>query len=398
MNIVWKGSPNFTKGRGGKKPSKIIIHWFGTGTLESANTRFQNSASQVSAHYGVSKGRIWQWVKEEDTAFQAGNYAVNQETIGIEHDATLTHNLSEDDYKLTASLVADICHRQGIPLDLEHIIPHRAVKPTQCPGTIDIAKIINLAKTMTLKVQLIFNNQKYTREADALANARARMSALSGGMVDIEWLPPIYTTHQNIPTLVYMDAFSGETDSAIKREWFLQNVYSLNKDADVVIFVGQKGDWQYQANGRDTFGHYYSTSPHTFPALIQIVAGENDWSWKYPALTAFSHYVTHEITHSLAQAQGVDKTHEYDYKAINGLQEYLPYLDYNKIKQALSNHKDYMTTRYIVEKGGKLGVCVSNDDSFSDTIYWAKSMEMYKRLLEDYEVPADAPRIVYPVV
>ena len=265
-------------------------------------------------------------------------------------------------------------------------------------GKLTNPETYNWDNPMTLKVQLVFNNQQYTREADALANARARMSALSGGAVDIEWLTPIYTTLQNIPTLVYMDAFSGETDSAIKREWFLQNVYSLNKDADVIIFVGKKGDWQYQANGRDTFGHYYSTSPHTFPALIQIVAGENDWSWKYPDLTAFSHYVTHEITHSLAQAQGVDKTHEYDYKSINGLQEYLPYLDYNKIKQALSNHKDYMTTRYIVEKGGKLGVCVSNDDSFSDTIYWAKSMEMYKRLLEDYEVPADAPRIVYPVV
>lgn len=353
MNIVWKGSPNFTKGRSGQIIKKLVIHWFGTGTLESANSRFQNPTSQVSAHYGVSKGRIWQWVKEEDTAFHAGNYAVNQETIGIENDATLNHNLSEDDYSLTASLVADICKRHGIPLDTEHIIPHKAVKPTKCPGTIDIPKIINLAKGMTLNIQLVFNNQKYTKETEILAQTKARMEYLSGGKVSINWLTPIYTNHTNIPALVYMDAFSGENDCAVSHDWFLRNVYNLNKEADVVVFVGKKGDWQYQANGVTTYGHYYSTLPTTFPALIQIVAEEDDISWKWGNLSAFTHYVTHEISHALYQASGaVDKTHQLDYMAVDGLIQGLPNLEYNKVNYVVAHQVGYLRKYMVYKKQG----------------------------------------------
>lgn len=147
MNIVWKGSPNFNKGRAGKKVKKIVIHWFGKGTLESANTRFQNAANKASAHYGISKGRIWQWVKEADTAFHAGDLAVNRETIGIEHDAGIDplHDLSEQDYLLSGQLLAEISKRHGIPLNHMTVIGHREIKPTQCPGTINLDKIISIA-------------------------------------------------------------------------------------------------------------------------------------------------------------------------------------------------------------------------------------------------------------
>lgn len=145
MEIVFKGSPNRQPRI--KPVVKILIHWFGVGTLESANTRFQNPATQASAHYGISKGRVWQWVKEQDIAYHAGVWAVNTESIGIEHDATLNgHNLSEEDYQLSGKLVAEIAKRHNIPLDRQHIIGHREVKPTQCPGTIDIDRIIAIAK------------------------------------------------------------------------------------------------------------------------------------------------------------------------------------------------------------------------------------------------------------
>lgn len=146
MNIIWKGSPNFTKNRAGAKVKFIIIHWFGSGTLESANSRFQNPASQASAHYGISKERIWQWVKETDASWNAGVYQKTLESIGIEHDAKPGQNLSDKDYELSGQLVAEICKRWNLPLNRQTIIGHQEVKPTQCPGTIDINRIIAIAK------------------------------------------------------------------------------------------------------------------------------------------------------------------------------------------------------------------------------------------------------------
>lgn len=148
MQIVWKGSPNFDNKR--KPITHIIIHWFGIGTLESANIRFQ-TPNNSSAHYGISGDTVFQWVKEENVAYHAGNYAMNQKSIGIEHDATAKedahpHDLSEESYKTSAKLISDISKRYNIPLDREHVIGHKEVKATQCPGTIDIDKIIRLAK------------------------------------------------------------------------------------------------------------------------------------------------------------------------------------------------------------------------------------------------------------
>ncbi len=338
MDITWKGSPNYNKRT--KPVKKIVIHWFGLGTLESANTRFQNAANKVSAHYGISKGRIWQWVKEEDVAWHAGDGAVNAESIGIEHDATTDHNLSDQDYKLSGQLVAEIAKRHNILLDRAHIIGHKEVKPTQCPGTIDIDRIISIAMQTTLKVQLVFNNQTYTNETNLMAQAASRMTQLSGGKVVLDFLPPIRTIHQNIPAKVYMDA-SGQ-DCAVDKDWFIENVWSLNKGADVVIFVGKPGDWQNTHEGITTYGHYYSELPATFPALMQIVAGENDVSWKWPTLPAFVHYVTHEISHALFQnSDAQDQTHLYDYASVDGLATALPNLNYETINYRLAHKVSY---------------------------------------------------------
>jgi len=152
MSIQWKGSPNYDKNR--KPITKIVIHWFGVGDLNSANNRFQSASSGVSAHYGISDDTVFQWVKEEHVAYHAGNYEVNQESIGIEHDATTTKNASEKTYQTSGQLVADICKRHSIPLDREHIIGHNQVKATACPGTLDIDKIINLAKGDNMDIDI----------------------------------------------------------------------------------------------------------------------------------------------------------------------------------------------------------------------------------------------------
>lgn len=146
MVIEWKGAKSFEVGRRGNKPNKIVIHWIATGTIDSATTYFNRPTATTSAHYGVEDNRIVQWCKEDSTAYHAGNFQVNLESIGIEHSATPDRLLSEQSYKTSAQLIRDICTRYNIPLDRQHIIKHSEVKATQCPGTIDLDKLINLAK------------------------------------------------------------------------------------------------------------------------------------------------------------------------------------------------------------------------------------------------------------
>jgi N-acetyl-anhydromuramyl-L-alanine amidase AmpD len=144
MVTLWKGSVNYSVRLA--KVDRIVIHWFGIGTIETAKARFQGKANKVSAHYGISKGRVWQWVGEGHAAWHAGNSAMNHRSIGIEHDATTAHNLSEGDYQLSGLLVGEIAKRHNIPLDRDHIIGHQEIKPTQCPGTINIDRIIAIAR------------------------------------------------------------------------------------------------------------------------------------------------------------------------------------------------------------------------------------------------------------
>lgn len=367
MNVTYRGSPNFAPRKGGI--DRIVVHWFGSGTLESADGRFQNKDSKVSAHYAVSKGRVWQWVFEKSAAWHAGNLAMNDRSIGIEHDATLNnHDLSETDYRLSAELIAGISKRWDIPLDRTHVIQHKEVKPTQCPGTVDLDKLIALAKEFNtptpmrpLKVQLIFNNQKYGTELSMCVEANQRMRFLTDDKVDLEFVNPIYSTFLNPPTELNGESPDGQTYRAVARDWFLLNLFTQAPTADVIIFVGPQGDWNNIQGNMSTYGLYYPTLPMTFPALIQLVAGETDKSWKWPNQSAFVNYVVHEIAHSLFQAAEVpDRTHELDYGSIDGLHSALPGLDYSLIARKLALRTNYMTEFPVFKRDndGTLYACV----------------------------------------
>ena len=140
MNIIWKGSPNFSKGRGGKKISTIVLHWI-VGYLPAADATFAK-ANSTSAHYAVGPGVIHQYVNEENTAWHAGNFDVNQRSIGIEHEGGPTIPITDAVYNTSIELVADICRRNGITPSSDTIKPHRAFKATQCPGVLDVDRII----------------------------------------------------------------------------------------------------------------------------------------------------------------------------------------------------------------------------------------------------------------
>ncbi len=135
--------------------TKVIIHTM-DGTAQSADERFNNPLSEVSAHYGVLlDGSIWHWVDENKVAYHAGDYQVNQESIGIEHEDNGDYNgpRTPQLYETSSKLLADICLFYKIPFDRDHIRKHNEVsdKPTACPDSLDIDRI--------LKGAIVFSRQ-----------------------------------------------------------------------------------------------------------------------------------------------------------------------------------------------------------------------------------------------
>jgi N-acetylmuramoyl-L-alanine amidase/IPT/TIG domain len=148
---------NYLAGRAGHSmqfvdasdPSYVVIHTM-VGTIASADGRFNSPAAQVSAHYGVGlDGRVVQWVGEPDTAFHAGNWEMNLNSIGIEHEDNGDFNGPRSDglYGASSSLVADICGRYGIPINRAYVIRHNEVpgSSTGCPDALDIDRIVAMA-------------------------------------------------------------------------------------------------------------------------------------------------------------------------------------------------------------------------------------------------------------
>jgi len=135
----WIESPNYTP-LGWRNITYIVIHVM-DGYIDSAVNWFKNPTSNVSTHYLISQeGDIVQMVREKDIAWHAGNWAYNQQSIGIEHEDQGNWNtpnwVPEKLYQTSAALVRSLCEKYGIPKDRAHIIGHTevpgVVKP--CPG------------------------------------------------------------------------------------------------------------------------------------------------------------------------------------------------------------------------------------------------------------------------
>ena len=147
MQITKQTIPNtnYEVGRRSKTIEKVIIHWM-VSDLNSANAQFKKVGGGTSAHYGIENDTVYQWVDEANTGYHAGNFNVNLESVGIEHSASPDRPASEQTYKTSGELVAQIAKRYNIPLDRAHIMRHGEVVATQCCGTVDVDKIISYAK------------------------------------------------------------------------------------------------------------------------------------------------------------------------------------------------------------------------------------------------------------
>lgn len=139
-DIVWKGSPNFTQGRQGKAPRFITFHHI-VGTMESANSRFQNASQQVSTHFAVGARGVWQFVDTDNTAWGNGNWNSNLESISIEHEGDWRFGYyNAGCLEQSAQLVALL--RQTHP-SIIGFQRHRDVVGTACPGDLPCEAIWN---------------------------------------------------------------------------------------------------------------------------------------------------------------------------------------------------------------------------------------------------------------
>ncbi len=148
-NVSWIGANanNYLVGRQGARVSHIVVHWI-VGRLTAADATFQDPTRRASAHYGVEGNEIHQYVDEANTAYTNGNWWWNTHSITIEHAGGPTIPITEGTYQSSAWLIRGICQRYGLPIDRNTIRPHREVSdlPTQCPGTLDLDRLIALVR------------------------------------------------------------------------------------------------------------------------------------------------------------------------------------------------------------------------------------------------------------
>lgn len=140
----------FNKDSNRNEIDRIVIHHnAGTNDDAARRTWYVSTGIGTSAHYQVTPDKIWGCVGENYVAYHAGDYSMNQRSIGIEHlndKGEPEWTIAEGTYENSAKLIAEICERNNIPIDREHIIGHKEVASTQCPGGIDIDKLIEMAK------------------------------------------------------------------------------------------------------------------------------------------------------------------------------------------------------------------------------------------------------------
>lgn len=122
---TWIPSPNFDVLA--RKPGDVTIIVIHTteGTYQSAINWFEDPASQVSAHYIVSKkGDITQMVQEKDKAWHV--LASNSYTIGIEHEGMIEDPnwVTEPMLDASAKLCCYLLKKWQLPATRDHIKGH----------------------------------------------------------------------------------------------------------------------------------------------------------------------------------------------------------------------------------------------------------------------------------
>jgi hypothetical protein len=106
----------------------IVIHDTESSCSAAVNT-FQDPQSRASAHYVVCRnGGVYQLVHERDVAWHAGNWPINQQSIGIEHEGVTGKRLyTAAEYLASARLVSYLTQKYGIDPNRNVVFGHENV-------------------------------------------------------------------------------------------------------------------------------------------------------------------------------------------------------------------------------------------------------------------------------
>lgn len=110
-------SPNKSSPRNHKIDTITIHCMAGQLSVETLGNVFAKKDSQASSNYGVGRdGRIGLYVEEKDRSWCSSNSANDNRAVTIEvaSDSFAPYAVSDEAYKATIRLVADICKRNGI--------------------------------------------------------------------------------------------------------------------------------------------------------------------------------------------------------------------------------------------------------------------------------------------
>lgn len=173
---------HFDKSR--KPIDRIVLHT-SVSTRQGLINTFGGGSRKVSAHYGIDlDGSLLAFLEEYWTAYHAGNYAMNQRSIGIEHIDNGKYNDPRPDalYETSAKLVADICKFYDIPCDRKHILKHNEITATGCPHNLDVDRIVREAKAILeggdCKKQLWEKNNEIETKNRHIANLQNQVNGL----------------------------------------------------------------------------------------------------------------------------------------------------------------------------------------------------------------------------
>lgn len=129
--VLWmKGEGNFTKAhRPLESIDRIVVH-VTEGAFWGSVRWLQSPRAHASSHYVVSRrGKIVQLVHLSDVAWHAGNWNVNTQSVGIEHEG-FTYGpggFTNAQYHASARLAGWIARRSLLPIDRKHVIGHAEV-------------------------------------------------------------------------------------------------------------------------------------------------------------------------------------------------------------------------------------------------------------------------------
>lgn len=152
---------NYSSGRDGYSLNRIVVHHNAGPHLSHDAVGSAFNSRGTSAHYNVDYyGSVCQYVHDYDTAYHAGNWAVNCQSIGIEHanstGAEGGWDIDDDTLDAGAHLTAALCvaYGLGVPQWRVNVFPHSDFFSTACPASLRD----KYANDYIAKAQQYYNN------------------------------------------------------------------------------------------------------------------------------------------------------------------------------------------------------------------------------------------------